>query len=367
MKITQVKVFQLPLALRVPITLSGGRTLNRLTTTLLQLTSDEGYIGWGESCPWGSDYLPAFPEHVLAGIQVVAPTLLGLDPRDLTAINRRIEGQLLGQPAILTAVDMACHDLMARSLGIPVWRLLGGWVASELPVTGFVAPGTREQIGQTISVWRSQGIRQMAAKATGLPQNDIRFLREIINALAPDEAVKFDANCGWTLRDAIEVGRNIRDSRIRFEQPCRTYEECRAFSRSIGSPLILDETILGPYDVFRAFEDGVLGAVNIKIARSGGISRARLLRDLCVEMRVPIYLQDSGGSRVARSATVHLGHGIPSELLSAVWDCTAPLLSSFGRDDIRSTGSALAAGSTSGLGVDISFDDLGAAKLEIGC
>jgi len=91
--------------------LSGGRlTYDSLDSTFVRVDTDAGISGWGESCPWGHTYLPAHGPGVRAGIETMAPFLIGEDPRALAHINRVMDPPLPGHPAAKPAIDIACWD-----------------------------------------------------------------------------------------------------------------------------------------------------------------------------------------------------------------------------------------------------------------
>ena len=89
MKITRISVWQLTMPLNEPYWLSGGRLkFEELDSTFVRIDTDEGVSGWGEGCPWGHTYLPAHGPGIRAGIQTLAPFLIGQDPSIPDQINR---------------------------------------------------------------------------------------------------------------------------------------------------------------------------------------------------------------------------------------------------------------------------------------
>jgi L-alanine-DL-glutamate epimerase-like enolase superfamily enzyme len=115
-----------------------------------------------------------------------------------------------------------------------------------------------------------------------------------------------------------QVARAMGEIDVYFEQPCATYEECREVCRTTGVPLILDECAVDVGVVLRAKEDGVLDGLNLKLARVGGISKMRLIRDLCVVLNVPMEIQDSSYSEIACAVVAHMGHSTPERCIRSV-------------------------------------------------
>ena len=172
----------------------------------------------------------------------------------------------------------------------------------------------KEEIGRL----RANGITILSTKSHADPVANIQFLREMGELMQPGEILKVDGNGGWCIDDAMRIVRGMGDIQVKFEQPCATYEECRDLRRATGVPLILDESVLGILDVLRAKEDGVLDGLNLKVARVGGLSNARMIRDLCVALNVPIHIQDCSYSELACTVVAHLGHSTPEHCLRSV-------------------------------------------------
>ena len=92
MKITGITVYQ------VDLPYVGGSygwakhySVSVADSTVVRLDTDAGVIGWGEACPLGAVYLPAFPEGLRAGLGVLAPHVIGLDPTSIGAVNHAMD------------------------------------------------------------------------------------------------------------------------------------------------------------------------------------------------------------------------------------------------------------------------------------
>ena len=139
MRISRITCWQLDLPLREPYFLSGGQLrFDRLDSTIVRIDTDEGLSGWGESCPWGHTYLPAHGGGVRAGIAILAPAILGLDPRGLDHVNAVMDVTLPGHPYVKSALDIACWDIFGQAAGMPLWQCLGGHEATPVAVNSSI-------------------------------------------------------------------------------------------------------------------------------------------------------------------------------------------------------------------------------------
>src|SRR4029079_4200535 len=114
--------------------MSSGRVVNRLPSTVVRITTRDGVEGFGEVCPLGSTYLPAFAEGARAAIRELAPALIRADPTNLADVHRRLDDALCGHDYAKSALDIACWDAFGRIVGQPVAALLGGVLQRELPL-----------------------------------------------------------------------------------------------------------------------------------------------------------------------------------------------------------------------------------------
>ena len=130
MKIEEIAVY----AHRLPVTHGPYRIasseVTELDTTLVRITSDDGLVGWGETCPVGPTYQPHHAGGARAALQEMAPGLLGSRPdADPEPAARRMDGLLAGHRYAKAAIDIAAHDLTGKRLGVR--SPTSWWVATE--------------------------------------------------------------------------------------------------------------------------------------------------------------------------------------------------------------------------------------------
>jgi L-alanine-DL-glutamate epimerase-like enolase superfamily enzyme len=299
---------------------SGGKSVDVFDSTLVRVETDDGRAGHGEVCPLGPAYLPAYAEGVRAGLAVLAPSLLGEDPRDLERLNRRMDALLKGHPYVKSGIDVACWDLLGQAAGLPVATLLGGRYGEDFPLYRAISQDAPEAMARRVSEYRSEGYRRFQLKVGGEPDVDVARIRAVRAALEPSDVLVADANTGWLPHQAARVVRAVRDVDVYVEQPCATYEECLSIRRRTDHPFVLDETIDGIGILMRAAGDRAMDVVNVKISKFGGLTRARQARDLCVSLGIAMTIEDSWGGDVTTAAIAHLAHSTPPEFLFTATD-----------------------------------------------
>ncbi len=322
MKIGRITVYRVVLPLDHAYRLSGGRLLfEELDSTIVSIETDAGVTGWGEGCPWGATYLPAFGKGVRAGIDEIAPQLIGLDPRRLEVIDRAMDRALHGHPYVKSALDMACWDILGKVTGLALCELLGGRTEKPLTLHSSIPTGTPDEMIASVAAARAKGYRIHSCKVGADVEQDIVRIRAVTESLPSGEELTFDVNRAWLPDQAIQVMTATEDCGGYFEQPCETLEECLTVRLRTRQPIILDESIHGFTDLLRAQREHICEAVGLKLGRVGGLTKARRLRDFCVATGLRMNIEDTGGSVIADTAAVHLAQSTPATHRRATWLC----------------------------------------------
>src|SRR5215475_3804172 len=132
MRITEISVFRVELPLHEgSYKWSGGNAVSVFDSTVVAVDTDAGITGWGEVCPLGPAYLPAYAAGARAGIAELAPHLLGADPLALGILNERMDAAMRGHPYVKSPIDIACWDILGKTTGLSVATLMGGQVGDD--------------------------------------------------------------------------------------------------------------------------------------------------------------------------------------------------------------------------------------------
>jgi len=317
MKITKITAFRVALPLREGSYMwSGGKGVTEYDSTIVRIDTNEGVSGWGESVPLGPSYLPSYAAGVRAGINELGPSLIGQSPLHLSQLNRLMDAALKGHTYVKSALDIACWDILGKITGQPVSTLLGGRYGETFPVYRAVSLGTPEEMVKRAADYRSQGFKHFQLKVGSSVEEDVARIRAVAEAAGPGEVVVADANTGWLRHEAMRIVQAVSDlNNVYIEQPCSSYDECVSIRRHCRLPFVLDECIDSIDALLRAHLEHALDAVNIKVSRVGGLTRAREFRDLCTHLGIPMTIEDTAGSNIAMAAVSHLAHSTAPELL----------------------------------------------------
>lgn len=294
---------------------AGGRSYQQFTSTVVVVKTDAGIEGYGEVCPCGPSYMPAFAGGLLSCLKELAPSVIGEDPRHLTRLTRTMDQALNGHAYAKAAIDMACWDVLGKITGQPVYVLLGGLLTDSMPLHRVVPLARPEETLRIVNEYRSAGFRHFQVKLGHTVEEDIELLRTLADTFRPGEVWMGDANCAWRRDQAVSFARGIADLGIFLEQPCLTYEECLSVRRRVPHPIKLDECLTCLGDVQRALRDDAMDVVALKVSKFGGLTPSRIIRDLCVSAGISLTIEDAWGSGIATAAYAHLAASTPPHYL----------------------------------------------------
>ncbi|WP_170426915.1 mandelate racemase/muconate lactonizing enzyme family protein [Ruegeria arenilitoris] len=365
MKITRIRVYQTGLPYVGGAYVWGaGNAIETATASVAVIDTDAGLQGCGEFTPCGENYMVAHSEGVVALARLVAPKLLGEDPRQVGRIEQLLDHLVQGHGYAKAPFDAACWDILGKACDQPVWMLLGGKLTDGAPMYRVAPQKAVDETVAEMNAYRDQGYRQFQIKVGGDWATDIDRIRTTVPLLQPGEKAMADANQGWRVDNAIRVARATRDLDFILEQPCRTYEECQQVRRVAEQPMKLDECVTGMHMAQRIVADRGAEICCLKISNLGGLSKARRVRDYLVENRIPVVSEDTWGGEITSSVVAHFAASTPVEYLQNTTDLMNYNTRSTGNGGPMSRDGKLFVSDTPGLGVTPDFESLGAPVAE---
>ncbi len=290
MKISRVDILPVSVPFIEPFVIAGGRACHG-RHVVVRVVSKDGEVGYGESAPMSS-YSSQTQESVVGEIERVKSLLIGKQALDLGAIHLLLDQA--GTDCFARAgLDIALHDLIGRSLGLPICQLLGGPVAEGVDLSWAIGFKPAEEMAKEAKRYASIGFKTVKIKIGDEPGMDVERVASVREAVGPDVIVKVDANQGYDLGTAVAVGRELERYDIAvFEQPLPrdALDDLAELRRRVRIPLMVDESLYGPRDALEILRRRAADIFNIKIMKPGGIRPSAKLVSLAEGAGMPCML-----------------------------------------------------------------------------
>ena len=309
MRVARIEVFHIDIPYKKVFRIATAEYRSQ-PFVVVHVVADDGSEGWGEACP-AHEFTGETGGTVFSIIaELLGRRLIGRDPMDLEDLVLRAMGGVAGAPSAKAALDMALHDLAAKALGVPLYRLLGGPVRRSFPVTGGASLAGIEETLEKVRRDVERGIRVLKIKVGEDPERDAEKVRRVREVVGDKPVIRVDANQGWWRpRRAIRAIRLMERYGIELvEQPVAAWDldGLAEVRRAVDTPIMVDESVHTPLDVVRVAEKRAADIVNIKLMKTGGIRMALRVAAVAEAMGLEAYMGSMGETAIGRAANIHL-------------------------------------------------------------
>ncbi|MGX5844737.1 mandelate racemase/muconate lactonizing enzyme family protein [Mesorhizobium sp. ArgA1] len=314
MKIKRLRVFHKRFSILGGKYKVGKATISDVDSTIVELTSDDGLTGWGETCPIGPIYSASHSLGARAALTEMGPGLIGasLEP---VLLHRQMDALLTGHSYAKAAVDIAAHDLLGKKTGKRVAELLGGIATERVPFYFFIGIMSSDEAVRLAKEAGAGGYVRIQTKIGGRPiEEDLEVLRKVGEVLPKGMRWAVDGNRNLTTRDAIFLSQKCEDLQFVLEQPCNTLEEIGVIRSKVRHPIYLDESGVDLNTVIQAIGSGLCDGFGMKVTRIGGLKPMATFRDICEARSLPHTSDDAWGGDIIGSACTHLGATVRPDL-----------------------------------------------------
>lgn len=320
MKIERVEAIPFRIPLRSKVSFASGN-LTSLDHVLVRVHGPDGIVGTGEAPARPMVYGESTASIVRAVEEWFGPAIIGLDARDVDARSGRM-ARIVHNDTARGAVDIACHDLVARSLGIPLRHMLGGF-ANEVRLSHILGIGDPAEVAEdALSLRERYGITAFKLKAGLDPARDTTLIREIRKRLGDDVSLSVDCNHGYDPQTAARTIPLWEDHGIAWvEEPCpgETHWGPLSVAARTSIPLMADESAVTPQQVHEKLAGGAYRFICLKTARNGYAANRHIL-SLCETVGAGAVIgsqgdTDLGALTAAQFAAAHAAiRNYPAEL-----------------------------------------------------
>ncbi|MBO0890779.1 MAG: mandelate racemase/muconate lactonizing enzyme family protein [Acidothermales bacterium] len=337
--------------------------LTHRTCVLVELESDDGVVGHGES--WVNYPAWAHEERVATLRDGVLPLVLGRHASDVRGVQAELAatldplGRQWGAPGpirqALSGVDIALWDLWGRTTGRSIAELAGGRTRDEIAV--YASSLGPSDVTRQAAACRDAGHRAVKVKVGFGRENDERALLDARNVLG-DVALYADANQAWSLDEAVGLAAMLREHGIVWlEEPVRgdRVTDLERLHQRTGMAIATGENVYG-IDAFRTVVDSPgVAVVQPDLTKAGGVTEALEVCALARRTGTVVNPHLYGGA-VGYAATLQLA-AHAAVVGTVEYDIRDnPLRDPLLRDPPTPRDGAVALPSGPGIGVDLDAD-----------
>ncbi len=260
----------------------------------LRVETREGIHGIGEGT------LGHFSRTVETAVQEMKSSVLGLEAFQVEALMRRLlrdisdDGGQVKMCAI-SAIEMACWDIVGKALGQPVYNLLGGRCHDKIRAYAngwYRCPRTPEAFAEAARRTQALGYTALkfdpfgtAWRKTARRDEDlaIEIVDAVRDAVGRDVDLAVEAHARFSVETAVRIGRRLEAAfPAWFEDPVPHYNIHASIevARRISVPVGTGETLYSKQQFAELLRDDAINMVTIEPLHVGGILATRKIADM---------------------------------------------------------------------------------------
>jgi len=306
------------------------RTVEQVQDLVVTIRCD-GLTGYGEAAPTLVITGESLASMYFVVEQVIKPRLLGKSLLDFNQLIHIVQSSVVGNSSAKAAVEIALYDLKAQLAGVPLYQLLGGGpteLSTNLTISVNATATMLEDAEKAVAL----GYQQLKVKVGTDLQQDIERVIAVSRAIPASVALRLDVNQGWTAKQSIYALSKIEQAGVELElveQPVKAQDLAglKAVTAAVHTPVMADESAFSPQQVIQLLEQQAADIINIKLMKTGGISKALLTAQIAGLYQVPCMMGCMLESAVSVGAAAHLASAL-SPLVSK-FDLDGPTLCQF--------------------------------------
>ena len=308
MKITRITAQPVTIPLVRTFT-TALRSINQVECVLVKIHTDSDQTGYGSGSP-----VPVITgetvNSVIGATQFIGEQLIGMTLENSELLFQKLHSCIIGSPSAKAAIDMAIYDLLAKSLDIPLYQLLGG-KSQDITTDITISLASPEKMVAECRKRVDEGFTIIKIKVGDDPHTDIERLKKINDSLQGNVLIRIDANQGWTAKEAVYVCRELERAKVPIdliEQPVAAHDldGMRFVRENTLFPVFADESIFTPADALTFIEQSAIDGINIKLMKCGGIYSALKIVAIAESAGLPCMIGSMMESHLSVQAAAHL-------------------------------------------------------------
>ena len=309
MKISDIRFGMLRVPLKTPFK-TALRSVEQVEDVVVMVHTDSGHVGYG-SAPATAVITGDTHGSIVEAIRsYISPRLIGQDIANLNRICALVQGSLERNTSAKAAVEIAVYDLWGQLYDAPLYKMLGGGdpvITTDITIS---VDHIDKMVADSIAAVERgfDSLKIKVGKDIGL---DIERVKAIHAAVEGRALLRLDANQGWTAKQSVYAMHALEDAGVLLElleQPVKAadIEGLKYVTERVHTPVMADESVFGPSQVFDLIQRRAADIINIKLMKTGGISNAVRVADIAALYGVQCMIGCMLESAISEAAAVHL-------------------------------------------------------------
>ena len=318
MKIIDVRIKPLFCKFKTPYVWAMGREIGQ-TTILVEVETDSGVIGFGETAP---TMLIADP--VIAHLKTVKTVLLGQSVFQISDLIRQIYSHNFGHSSVshvhprvanlvFAGLEMALWDAFGKSVDLPVHALLGGKIHDNVGFMGFVQGETTDELATHARQLAQEGYEVIYLKTGRGKKKDMANSEAVRNAIG-DKRFRIDPNEAWDLMEAqVMINQLARFDLEMVEQPVSAIAgvtALKALKQSCPVPLAADQSVFTPEEAYAMCSSGAVSLLTVGIHETGGIMGFRRVAAIAQLFDIKVCIHGVWETGITTCASIQAVAGV---------------------------------------------------------
>jgi muconate cycloisomerase len=318
MKIKDVRLTPLFSEFKTPYVWAMGKNLGQ-TTILIEVETDEGVVGYGETAPTMTS-----PEAIHALLLTAKTVLLGQSVTQILDLMKQLFTQSFGHhnasqshPRLgniaFAGVELALWDALGKTVGLPVHALLGGKIHDTVSFMGFVQGDSTEEVAEHAYQLAKDGFEVIYLKAGHTNEKDIANVEAVRNVIG-NKRLRIDPNEAWDLMEAqVMINKLARFDLEMVEQPVSAISgvpALKALKQSCSVPIAADQSVFTPEEAHTMCASGAVSLLTVGLHETGGILGFRRVAAIAQVFDINVCLHGVWETGITTCASIQAASGV---------------------------------------------------------
>ena len=308
MIIKKIEIGKIKVSLITPFK-TALRTVEAIEDIVIIIHTDTGNKGFGEAPPTAV-ITGETHDSIMGAVTLIGKQLIGKNIENFNTLIDIVQKTIVKNTSAKACLEIALYDLFAQSMGKPLYKVLGGGhnkLKTDLTIS---VDNVEKMVSDSLKAVEA-GFDELKIKVGKDIKEDIYRIKSIYEAVGPDIKLRLDANQGWTAKESIYAIKKIEEYGIKLdfvEQPVKAHDiqGMIKVTSEVLSPILADESIFSPKDAIEVITQKAADIVNIKLMKTGGISNALKIINICEIYDIPCMIGCMLEAGISVTAAAHL-------------------------------------------------------------